>query len=47
MTYDEIYTNVIMFWIKIRNRILIQINKGRDGLIYFAKLLRLQYQALG
>ena len=36
MTYDENYTNVIMFWIKIRNRILIQTNKGRDVLILFA-----------
>ena len=37
MTYDENYTNVIMFWIKIRNRIMIQRNKGRDALIFMHK----------
>ena len=37
MTYDENYTNVIMFWIKIRNRIMIQRNKGRDALIFMSE----------
>lgn len=38
MTYDENYTNVIMFWIKIRNRIMIQRNKGRDWFIFMYAL---------
>lgn len=42
MTYDENYTNVIMFWIKIRNRIMIQRNKGRDALILFLEIIKIE-----